>query len=268
MKINFWKMHGAGNDFLLIDDRKMEFPASEPEWIERISARKTGVGSDGILLIQDSEKADFAMRFFNPDGGEAEMCGNGARCIARLAHEIGVAPAKMTIDTAAGRLGAEMVGDDVRLFMTDPVDWRMDRTLKVEGQDIGYDFLNSGVPHAVVVVENLAEHDVEGMGAAIRYHADFQPAGTNANFIAVTGEQALSVRTYERGVEGETLACGTGMVASAVTAGKAGRVASPVKITAASGDVLEVDYELTQDGARDVTLLGPAVHVFEGTLEY
>ena len=268
MKINFWKMHGAGNDFLLIDDRKRTFPASEREWIARVSARQTGVGCDGILLIQDSDKADFAMRFFNPDGGEAEMCGNGARCIAKLAHEIGVAPASMTIDTAAGTLGAEMVGQDVRLHMTDPEDWRMDRTLELEAQQIQYDFVNSGVPHAVVVVESLDTHDVLGMGAAIRYHADFEPKGTNANFIAVTGKQSLRIRTYERGVEGETLACGTGMVASVLTAGKAGRVSSPVKITCASGDELEVGYELTQDGARDVTLLGPAVHVFEGTLEY
>ncbi|MEI6972056.1 MAG: diaminopimelate epimerase [bacterium] len=268
MKIKFWKMHGAGNDFILVDDRAEKFPATDREWIAEVAARRTGIGCDGVILIRKSGKSDFRMRFFNPDGREAEMCGNGARCVARLAHEIGAAAAKMSIETKAGILRAEVSGDMVRLHMTGPKDWRLDRTMQVEKKRVSYGFVNSGVPHVVVVAAKLDEVDVQRTGAAIRYHADFAPAGANANFIAVTGPQSLRVRTYERGVEAETLACGTGIVACALVAGRRGLVTPPVAVTSASGDVMEVDYELTGTGARNVTLRGPAVHVFQGAVEY
>lgn len=264
----FWKMHGAGNDFILLDDRAGKFPVSDGAWIARVAARRTGIGCEGIILIQPSDKADFRMRFFNPDGSEVEMCGNGARCVARLASEIGAAPASMSIDTVAGLLRAEVKGDNVRLHMTEPTNWRVGRTLDIDGRKFAYGFVNSGVPHAVVEVEDLAACDVQALGAKIRYHKEFTPAGTNANFIAVTGPSSLKIRTYERGVEGETLACGTGIVASALVSAKAGRVSAPVKVTAASGDVLTVDFKLSDGGASDVTLLGPAVHVFKGTVDY
>ena len=267
-KISFWKMHGAANDFILVDDRSLEFPASDRNWIAAIAARRTGVGSEGVLLIQPSSNADFRMRFFNPDGGEADMCGNGARCIARLAHDIGAAPGSMSIETPAGIVRAEVRDDQVLLRMPDPKDWRVNRTLMLENQPLNYSFVNTGVPHAVVNVENLETVDVRKMGSRIRYHAEFAPAGTNANFIQVTGADSLRVRTYERGVEGETLACGTGMTACGLIAGKLSFVRPPVKITPASGDQLEVNYELTPDGACNVTLLGPAVHVFWGELSY
>jgi diaminopimelate epimerase len=267
-KFHFWKMHGAANDFVLVDDRAQKFPAGKTEWLAGIMARRTGVGSEGILLIQPSSKANIRMRFFNPDGGEADMCGNGARCIARLAHEIGAAPATLSIETPAGIVRAEVRGEQVLLHMTEPKDWRMSRSLTIDNQPLDYSFVNTGVPHAVVSVENLDTIDVQKMGARIRYHADFAPAGANANFIQITGPDSLRVRTYERGVEGETLACGTGMTACGLVAGKLGLVRPPVTITPASGDRLEVNYELTADGARHVTLLGPAVHVFEGELSY
>lgn len=268
MKINFWKMHGAGNDFVLVDDRKNKFPAKDAKWLTAIAGRRTGIGCEGIILIQKSAKADFRMRFFNPDGSEVEMCGNGARCVARLACEIGAAPRKMTIDTVAGILEATATGDSVQLLMTAPKDWRLGRSLKLAGKTLKYGFVNSGVPHTVVEVKNLAACDVRTLGAGIRYHKDFAPAGTNANFICATGRNSITVRTYERGVEDETLACGTGIVASALVAAKLGRVKPPVKVTAASGDVLTVNFDLTADGAGNVTLLGPAVHVFSGTVEY
>lgn len=268
MNIPFWKMHGAGNDFIVVDDRKQTFPVANTEWIARIAARRTGVGCEGIILIQPSDKASVRMRFFNPDGNEVEMCGNGARCMARLAHEIGAAPAEMTIDTVAGILKAYALGDNVRLQLTDPKDWRTDGKLEIDGRIIEYGFVNSGVPHTVVEVDDLDNCNVHELGAAIRYHEAFAPAGTNANFIKTTGPQSLRIRTYERGVEAETLACGTGIVAGALIAARLQRVKPPVEITAASGDVLTVDFELIDDGARTVTLLGPAAHVFKGTLEY
>jgi diaminopimelate epimerase len=268
MKIDFWKMHGAGNDFILVDDRRLTFPASDKAWLSGIAARRTGVGSEGIILIQPSASAHFTMRFFNPDGSEVDMCGNGARCVARLAHDIGAAPARMRFDTGAGVISAEIIGEQVRLGMTTPKDWRLNRTLDLPGGQRAYGFVNSGVPHVVMEMDVLDEADVAGMGAAVRYHKDFAPKGTNANFIAVTGPNALRIRTYERGVEAETLACGTGIVAAGLVAGRMGRVSAPVRITCASGDVLEVNYRLTADGAEDVTLLGPAAYVFTGVLEH
>ena len=268
MKIPFWKMHGAGNDFILVDDRALTFPTADAAYLARIAARRTGVGCEGIILIQPSQKASFRMRFFNPDGSEVEMCGNGARCVARLGHEIGAAPENMTIDTVAGVLKAAAMGDEVRLHMTPPTGWRLNKMLTLARKRIAYDFVNSGVPHAVIAVKDLAACDVQTLGSGIRYHKDFAPRGTNANFITVTGPQSLRIRTYERGVEAETLACGTGIVASALVSGRQDRVTPPVRVTAASGDVLTVDFRITKDGAEDVTLLGPAVHVFKGTLEY
>lgn len=268
MNINFWKMHGAGNDFILVDDRNQTFPVSDNDWVAGIAARRTGVGCEGIILIQPSDKADFRMRFFNPDGSEVEMCGNGARCVAKLAQEIGAAPDKMTIETIAGILSAEMADDQVKLGMTDPTDWQIGKTLEINGATVQYSFVNSGVPHVVIEVDDIEKYDVRRNGAGARYHGHFAPAGTNANFISITGTNSLRVRTYERGVEDETLACGTGIVASALIAVKTGKISAPVKVTATSGDILTVDFELTGDGAQNVTLIGPAVHVFQGTLEH
>jgi diaminopimelate epimerase len=268
MNIPFWKMHGAGNDFILVDDRDRTFPIADTDWIAAISARRRGVGAEGVILIQPSDNADFRMRFFNPDGSEVEMCGNGARCVARLAHDIGAAPRQMRIETVAGTLTAEALGENVKLGMTPPKDWRMDRVLDVGGERVRYGFVNSGVPHAVVEVAELDACKVYPFGAAIRYHEAFAPAGTNANFISITGPSELRIRTYERGVEGETLACGTGMVAAALIAARMGRVTPPVTVRPGSGDVLTVDFTLTDEDARDVTLLGPAAHVFKGTLEH
>jgi diaminopimelate epimerase len=264
--IPFWKMHGAANDFIVVDDRTLTFPCDDSAWLAAIMARRTGVGAEGVLLIQPSEIADFRMRFFNPDGGEVDMCGNGARCIARLASEIGAAPAKMRIDTLAGIVQAEVSGDQVKLVMTDPHTWITGDTLELAGKTYPFMHVNTGVPHVVIEMDDLAATDVQSLGAAIRYHEKFAPKGTNANFIRLDEQSRLHVRTYERGVEAETLACGTGMVACALVAGKLGRVTPPVKVIPASGDLLEVDYQLTADGAANVTLLGPAVHVFQGNL--
>ena len=261
-------MHGAGNDFILVDDREQTFPADDPAGCERVASRRTGVGCEGIILIQPSESADFRMRFFNPDGSEVEMCGNGARCVARLAYDLGVASSAMAFDTVAGVIRAEVLEDQIRLEMTDPHGWQFDAPIVFGEKKYTRHFVDSGVPHVVVPVENLATLDVQAFGAAIRYHPDYAPQGTNANFIEVTGPAALSIRTYERGVEAETLACGTGIVAAALIAGKLGLVTPTVTVTPASGDPIEVNYEVTVDGAEHVTMRGPAVHVFSGTLEY
>ncbi|MFO7870681.1 MAG: diaminopimelate epimerase [Kiritimatiellia bacterium] len=268
MNIPFLKMHGAGNDFILVDDRDLSFPMNDSAWMAAVSARKTGAGCDGIILIQPSNKADFRMRFVNPDGREVEMCGNGARCAARLAHEIGAAPAEMTIETAAGTLRARAQGTDVLLYMTPPADFRLKESIEVDGRTVTFSFVNTGVPHAIVEVEDLDAFDVEGTGRAVRRHEHFSPEGTNADFITVAGPNSLRLRTYERGVEAETLACGTGVAASALIAAKLALVEAPVQVSVASGDTLTVNFALTEAGAEDVTLLGPTAHVYKGTLEY
>lgn len=268
MTIAFWKMHGAGNDFILVDDRRAEFPASDAGWIRRLCARNTGVGSEGLILIQPSTEAHFRMRFFNPDGSVGEMCGNGARCVARLAYDLGIAPSRMRMETGAGLVRAEIADDRVRLFMTPPADWRMNFPLEAGGRNLTCHSVNTGVPHAVIEMGGLDSVNVHELGRAVRYHPAFAPRGTNVNVMTVTGPGALRLRTYERGVEAETPACGTGSVACALVAGRLGKVTPPVQVATAGGDVLEVDYRLTPVGAEAVTLLGPAVYVFEGRIEY
>ncbi len=271
MDIPFRKMHGAGNDFIVVDDREGRFPLDRTDWLQAVAHRRFGVGSDGFLLVQPPTEpgADVRMRFINPDGGEVDMCGNGARCLARFAHDLGAAPARLTLQTPAGPVGAEVRGDQVRLAMTEPRDWRLGRTLRLDdGTALAYDFVNSGVEHVVVAVDDLDAVDLARLGPAIRYHADFAPRGTNANVVQITGPDALRIRTYERGVEDETLACGTGMVAAGLLAYRTGRVSGhPVRITCASGTVLEVDFEEADDTLRHPTLYGPAVYVFDGALQ-
>ena len=260
MAIPFWKMHGAGNDFILVDDRSGGFPADEPSFRAGLCDRRRGIGSDGLLLLQPSSAADFRMRFFNPDGSEADFCGNGARCIACLAHEIGAAPVDMRIETRAGLVRAEILASPlVRLHLPPPKDWRMNLSIAWKNKERPLHFVNTGVPHAVAVVDDLAAVDVPAFGAFIRHHPLFAPAGSNADFIQIRGPDSLAIRTYERGVEGETLACGTGILAAALVAEKLGLVRAPVRVRAAGGDELEV-------GLAPLTLTGPAEHSFRGTI--
>jgi len=268
MKIKFWKMHGAKNDFVLIDDRAGKFPVADRTFIAHIAARHSGIGSEGVILIQKSKTAGFLMRFFNPDGGEADMCGNGARCAARLAFELGAVEKKMTIETAAGQIEAQVMQKGVRLWMTAPSGWELNGLLEMTGRSLTYGFVNTGVPHVVMRTGELRDVDVREVGSAVRRHRQFAPAGTNVNFMEISPNGELTVRTYERGVEAETLACGTGVTACGLIAAKHGWVTLPVNVHVASGDVLVVDGELTEDSACGVTLTGPTEHVFEGTIEY
>ena len=260
MKIQFTKMHGAGNDFIMVDDRAMTFPVGDTAFIQRVACRRTGIGCDGIILLQPSEPADLCMRFINPDGTEQDMCGNGARCLARMAYDLGAVPACMKIETRAGVVCAEVLGDQVRLILTDPSDWRFDLDA---GMEWPVDFVNTGVPHAVVRVEELERLDLPRLGSRLRHHELFMPEGTNANFVKVEADATLSIRTYERGVEAETLACGTGATAVAVLAARHGWVKLPVAVHCAGGYDLVIDLN---EGAT--TLTGSAITVFDGEVEY
>lgn len=268
MKLKFWKMHGARNDFVLFDNRDGTFPVQDRAFITHVAARNEGIGSEGVILIEPSDSSDFRMRFFNPDGVPAAMCGNGARCAALLAFELGAVEKMMSIETAAGQIRAQILPDGVCIWMTDPVDWVLEASLDLAGRQLTYSFVNTGVPHVVMRTGDLHDVDVKEIGSAVRRHRNFAPAGTNVNFVQILRNGDFSVRTYERGVEAETLTCGTGVTACALVAAKNGWVRLPVTVKTRSGDQLVIDGQLTKTGARDVTLTGPARHVFEGTIEY
>jgi len=265
--LRFTKMNGAGNDFVMIDNRSGEVRL-EPEQIVRICDRHRGVGADGILLLENgSNGADFRMRYYNRDGGEAEMCGNGARCFARFANKIAAAPAKVSFQTPAGLIRAELHGELVTLQMSEPKDLRLNLDLATNAGNEHVHFINSGVPHVVVPVSKIEDVDVRERGAALRYNKEFSPAGANANFIEKGGAKKILVRTYERGVEEETLACGTGVVASALIFAATEKLDGPISVTVRSGSELNVDFRRAAEKFTNVTLTGPAEFAFEGTIE-
>src|SRR6266567_7874410 len=265
--LRFTKMNGAGNDFVMIDNRAGDVRL-QPEQIVRICDRHRGVGADGILLLEKgSNGADFRMRYYNRDGGEAEMCGNGARCLARFAKKVAGAPERISFQTPAGLIGARLHGDLVTLNMSDPTDLRLNLRLQIDGEDGVVHYINSGVPHVVVPVARLDVVHVFTQGAAIRRHKKFSPQGANVNFIEKRGAQKILVRTYERGVEDETLACGTGVVASALIFAATEKVDGPISVIARGGDELRVGFKRAGDQFTNVTLTGPAEFAFEGTIE-
>jgi diaminopimelate epimerase len=265
--LRFTKMNGAGNDFILIDNRAGDIHLHRSQ-IARLCDRHRGIGADGILLLGNpSDHADFRMRYFNADGGEAEMCGNGARCFARFANKMAGAEGKISFETPAGVISAELAGELVTLQMTQPTDLRLNVPLRVGGEKRIVHFINSGVPHVVVPVAQVEDVDVSREGSAIRYHEMFSPRGANVNFTEKREANKIGVRTYERGVEDETLACGTGVVASALVFAATDDVTGPISVIARGGDELRVGFEKIDKQFRNVTLTGPAEFVFEGTIE-
>ncbi len=265
--LRFTKMNGAGNDFILVDNRAGDIHLDRGQ-IARLCDRHRGVGADGILLLEKaSNQADFRMRYFNADGGEAEMCGNGARCFARFANNIAGAQAKISFETPAGVIAAELVGELVTLQMTKPTDLRINMKLPVANENKTIHFINSGVPHVVIPVPRIDEVGVQREGSAIRHHDMFSPKGANVNFLEKRGPNKIAIRTYERGVEDETLACGTGIVASALIFAAIEKVNGPINVIARGGDELQVGFEKIENGFCNVTLTGPAEFVFQGTIE-
>jgi len=265
--IPFYKMHGSGNDFVLIDHRRGSIPeAEQPRFARAVCARKVGVGADGLILLESSDTADFRWRFYNADGSEAEMCGNGGRCAARLAVLLGIAPPNLHFETLAGVIHAEVAGHQVRLLMTGVGDFRPEQQVPLNDVVLTGHFLKVGVPHVVAPVEDLEKVPVTVWGRAVRFHPMFQPAGTNVNFVRFQGSHALEVRTYERGVEDETLACGTGAVAATLVAARLGKAASPVAVHTRGGETLTIHFQPQENSFTDVYLEGRALIVFQGEL--
>lgn len=268
MLLHFYKMNGAGNDFVVIDNRDLSIKLDKTD-IEAICDRHRGVGADGLLAVEPAESgADYKFRYYNADGGEAEMCGNGARCFGKFTANLEDEPKQsVSFETIAGTLNAEILGDNVRIAMSDPFDLEMNANCEIPSLGADVHVINTGVPHAVAYVDDLENLDVLKHGAAIRYHERFSPNGTNANFAKVIASDHIAMRTYERGVEDETLACGTGMCAAAIIHNLLTDAPSPVKVDVAGGDTLEIGFEKVGENAfRNVTLCGPADFVFEGDI--
>lgn len=267
--IFFSKMSGHGNDFIVMDGRAGERVG---EWSERARAwctRRTSIGADGLLIVEPSSVGDFRMRIFNADGSEAEMCGNGARCVAAFAVREGIAPPEMMMETLAGPVGASVQGDMVAIQLTDPFDAKDEGSLEIGKETMPFYFINSGVPHTILFrekVDAIPADEVARVGHEVRFHNAFDPEGTNVNFVEVLEPGRIRVRTYERGVEAETLACGTGAVASAVISSRFKGAGSPPIQVEMPGGTLVVDFKEKGDSFEDVWLKGKVVFVYEGSM--
>ena len=268
-KIAFTKMHGAGNDFVLIDDRAETFPVHDHILLALLATPRTGITCEGVILLQKSSVADFRMVFFNPDGTEADLCGNGARCVAAFAREIGVvtSPA-MTFETRAGLVDAEVSASGaVKVWMPEPKNRRYGLQVKVGDTFVSGDYVEAGVPHFIVPCESVASVDVEGLGRALRLSDAFAPNGTNVDFVQFIPAHKALIRTYERGVEAESGACGTGAVATAVVAVETKKMSLPVHVRTSQGYTLTVDGDWRHAKSTGFTLTGPVKKVFEGVVD-
>jgi diaminopimelate epimerase len=275
--IPFAKLSGTGNDFIIIDHREPFIPeADQSEFARLVCRRRFSVGADGLILVENSATADFRWQFYNGDGSRAEMCGNGARCAARFAYERNIAPAAMRFETTAGKIDAYVLnamGETVKIRLTAPEDLRLNIPLSLGSVEQTLHFINTGVPHTVILVNDAGMVPVADWGRKIRFHETFQPAGTNANFTQVLPGDTLMVRTYERGVEGETMACGTGAVASALIAALLEQANPPVTVITSGGEKLTIHFSITGEGserqldlAAGIFLEGPAHGIYEGQM--
>lgn len=262
--VPFFKMQGCGNDFVVIDNRARRVPVSVmDEWARRVCRKSFGVGADGLIFLDDAPQGsgfDYIWHFYNADGSRAEMCGNGSRCAARLANMLGMAGPEHVLGTDAGGIAAKVLPDgQVRVRLTRPHGLRTAIALDVDGQALTAHFVNTGVPHAVVFFDDVSAVDVKALGRIIRFHPEFAPAGTNANFACVTGSGSLNLRTYERGVEDETYACGTGACAAAAVANALGLTGPDVEVATSGGEVLGVSLlngDIFLRGGAEVTFTG------------
>jgi len=266
-KIEFIKMVAAGNDFVVIKNSCQLSAVSCQLLAKNICNRKYGVGADGLLVLEKSKAADVKMRIFNPDGSEAEMCGNGARCVALWAKsKVTSHKSQVKIETKAGIIESKVEANNVKIKLTDPGNMKLDIPIMINNRNIKVNFINTGVPHTVIFVQGLDDFDVAGLGRQIRYHQRFAPAGTNVNFVEVLGASRIKLRTYERGVEAETQACGTGSTAAALITSRKLPSSNLRKISVLteSGEILKVYFQKTKKIFKEVWLEGKVKIVYEG----
>jgi len=257
-------MSATGNDFIVINDVSVQHHLDWSAFAAQVCPRKVAVGADGVLILQHDDEADFLFRIFNADGSEAQMCGNGARCAAVFAFDNGLAGSSMRFTTLAGIISAKIDPDGVSIQMTDPSALEHDIFLSLHGREERVHSINTGVPHALVYTDNLSRVPVDTLGRVIRTHERFAPEGTNVDFVQVLGPHRLKVRTYERGVEAETLACGTGAVASAIMSTHLGLVSGPKAHVEMPGGELSIAFSSRRDAFRDVWLTGGVKAVYTG----
>lgn len=262
--IPFYKMVASGNDFVVVDNRR-GVVKDAVAFAREICRPHQGAGADGVLFFESSQKANFKMRIFNLDGSEASACGNGFRCIALYAHDILKYSSRMNFESGSVLIEAEVRSkDSVRVQLVKPRVFEIDGTLEVRKHPLHYAFLDTGVPHVVIFVEGLEKTEVFQTGKAIRNHARFQPFGTNVNFVEVKSKKEIAVRTYERGVENETLACGTGSTASAVVSILKGYIEPSVSVLTQSGEKLRIDVQKKDNEITKVFLEGKVQFVYRG----
>lgn len=255
-KISFHKYQGTGNDFIMIDNRESVFDSTNLERVSQLCDRKFGIGADGLILIEESDKADFEMVYFNPDGSQS-LCGNGSRCAVMFAHHLGMIGTQTTFHAIDGLHEAEIKDDQVHLKMHD-----VDQVEK-----IGEDYLiDTGSPHYIKKVDSTDSLDPVSEGRKVRYADRFKEEGVNVNFVEQIAPDAVKIRTYERGVENETLSCGTGCTAVALSIGLEQARLNEVKLEAMGGE-LKVSFKKVEDGFKDIFLIGPAKFVFKGQIE-
>jgi len=266
-KIDFYKMSGSGNDFIIIDNRNnIVDENSLSNFIAKVCRRKMAVGADGMILVENSDNADFKWRFFNSDGSVAEMCGNGARCVARFAYLNEIAGSNMSFETLAGLVKAEVIEERVKVKMTDPSELKTDDAVELKNGLVSISSINTGVPHVVIVKDSIDDIDIVKIGREIRYHDKFSPAGTNVNFSCRIKNNTIAARTYERGVEDETLACGTGAVASAIIMANKMKIDSPLSVLTRSGGYLNIFFKESKGQYYDVYLEGDARIIYKAQL--
>jgi len=268
-KIDFTKVVASGNDFIIVEKDKL-FTIRYPLYAKKLCDRKFGVGADGLLILEKSKIADIKMRIFNPDGSEAEMCGNGARCVALyLKSKIKNQKSKISIETKAGIIESEVKGFNVKIKLTNPKGIKLNIPLKINNRILRVNCINTGVPHTVIFVEGLAKIDVINLGRKIRFHKKFSPEGTNVDFVEIQDDNYINIRTYERGVEDETLSCGTGAVASALlSALRFPLTTNRINVHTKSGEILKVYFSKEDDNFKDVWLEGKVQKVFKGEFIY
>ncbi|MBI3332574.1 MAG: diaminopimelate epimerase [Candidatus Omnitrophica bacterium] len=265
--IPFTKVVGSGNDFILLDARGRGWRLKPSDCARRWCDRKGGIGADGLLLVLPSRRGDARMRIFNPDGSEAGMCGNGLRCVAWYLHAMDGGKKSWAVETGAGLMRTQVVGSErTRIFLAPPKDLQLGLKAAVGGTRYTLHAVNSGVPHAVLLVSDLRKVGVASLGPAIRFHRIFQPAGTNVDWVRIDSLHRIALRTYERGVEGETLACGTGAAASVVVGAALGRLRPPVQVLTAGGETLTVGFRPGREPWGDLFLEGPARILFTGAI--
>ena len=265
--ITFYKMSGSGNDFIIVDNRDQVVDETNmAEFISSVCRRKLSVGADGFILIESSDQADFRWRFYNSDGSRAEMCGNGARCAARFAYVNGIAEKSLSFETDAGVVLGQINDERAKVKMPDPFDLRLDYTIHLKNGPLRVSSINSGVPHVVIAKETIEDVNVVELGREIRYHDAYVPNGTNVNFICQRQPGELGIRTYERGVEDETLACGTGSIAAALVTACELNWESPINVATRSGESLTIYFHNDNGSFKDIYLEGDARIIYSAKL--